>query len=214
MPGDKRSSLGPVRVWSDRSDWVFSREYTHPALVTDEDFALAQRITAIDLPDDGRGRRYALTGLLVCAACGRRLDGHWVHGNPGYRCRHGSTSAHPAGGGLKWVYWSQARLFRTLRDAHREIALLGDAEDLAAYLKAGDLVIVCGAGTLMIDATLNSLGDEFEPVEDEPENGHPQQLPLPLGPLGRTGRSIQKTARLPRQAEKAKTPSRHHVKRE
>jgi hypothetical protein len=143
--------------------------------------------------------------------CGRRLDGHWVHGNPGYRCRHGSTSAHPAGEGSKWVYWSQARLFRKLRDAYRDVALFSDAEDLAAYLRAGDLVIVCGPGTLMIDSTANNVEDESELVKDELENEHPQRSPLPLEPSGRTGRLIQKTTR---QAAKAKTPARHHVKRE
>lgn len=212
VPGDRRSSLGPVRVWSDRSDWVISRECTHPALVTDEDFALAQRITTVGLPDDGKSRRYALTGLLVCAVCERRLDGHWVHGNPGYRCRHGATSAHRAGEGPTWVYWSQARLFRQLRDAHRDVALLGDAQGLAAYLRAGDLVVVCGQGALMIEATAN-VGDEPEPIVDEPENQHPQQLPLPLSPPSRTGRSTQKKARVPRQVTKDETP-RYHMKRE
>jgi hypothetical protein len=213
VPGDRRSSLGPVRVWSDRSDWVISRECTHPARVTDEDFAVAQRITAIGLPDDGKSRRYALTGLLVCGVCGRRLDGHWVHGSPGYRCRHGSSSAHRAGEGPRWVYWSQARLFRTLRDAHRDVALLGNAEDLAARLRAGDLVVICGAGTLTIDAAAN-VEDESEPVMHEQEDDHPQQLALPLENPGRTGRSIHKAKRLPRQDTRAKTPARHHVKRE
>ncbi|WP_275591908.1 recombinase zinc ribbon domain-containing protein [Lentzea nigeriaca] len=31
--------------------------------------------------------------LVVCGRCGRRMDGHWVHGRAGYRCRHGFTSA-------------------------------------------------------------------------------------------------------------------------
>ncbi|HET6482605.1 MAG TPA: hypothetical protein VFG35_21570, partial [Actinoplanes sp.] len=177
------------------------------------DFAVAKRITAIGLPDDGKARRYALTGLLVCEGCGRRLDGHWVHGNPGYGCRHGSTSAHPGGEGPKWVYWSQARLFRKLRDAHREVALLGDAEDLAAYLRAGDLVVVCGPGVLMIDAAA-TVEDETEPVDDEPENEHLQQWPLSLEPRSRAGGSSQKTMRLPRQGTKDNTPARHHVKRE
>jgi hypothetical protein len=144
---------------------------------------------------------------------GRRLDGHWVHGNPGYRCRHGSTSGHPAGDGPKWVYRSQARLFRSLRDAHRDVALLGDAEDLAAYLRAGDLVIVCGSGFLMVEAGAN-VEDESGPVVDGPENDRLQQLPLPLGPRGSTDRSTHKTARPPRQATNDKTPAGHHVKRE
>ncbi|WP_285554013.1 hypothetical protein [Actinoplanes regularis] len=31
VPGDKRSSDGPVRTWNTRSDWVISQEPTHPA---------------------------------------------------------------------------------------------------------------------------------------------------------------------------------------
>jgi hypothetical protein len=150
-----------------------------------------------------------LTGLLVCEVCGRRLDGHWVHGNPGYRCRHGSTSAHPAGEGQKWVYWSQARLFRTMREADRAVALLGSAEDLAAYLRAGDLVIVCGLGNLMIDATANNAEDEPEAAEDE----RPQSQCLPKS-LDRDSQSRSKRARIPQQGTKTKTPARHHVKRE
>jgi hypothetical protein len=110
------------------------------------------------------------------------------------------------------VYWSQARLFRALRDAHRDVALLGNAEDLAGRLRAGDLVVVCGAGTLTIDVAAN-VEDESEPVMHEQEV-YPQQLLLPLENPGRTGRSIQKPKRLLRQDKKTKTPARHHVKRE
>jgi site-specific DNA recombinase len=173
---------------------------------------VAQQITAIGLPDDGKSRRYALTGLLVCEVCGRRLDGHWVHGNPGYRCRHGSSSAHRAGERPRWVYWSQARLFRTLRDAHRDFALLGNAEDLAARLRAGDLVVICGAGTLTIDAAAN-VEDESEPVMDEQEDDHPQQLPLPwrtpVVPADRSKRQSGSRGKIRKQK-----PARHHVKRE
>jgi site-specific DNA recombinase len=38
-------------------------------------------------------RRYLLAGLLVCGACGRRMESAWSNGNPAYRCRHGHTSA-------------------------------------------------------------------------------------------------------------------------
>ncbi|WP_338061029.1 zinc ribbon domain-containing protein [Lentzea albidocapillata] len=40
----------------------------------------------------GEVRLYLLAGLVVCGHCGRRMDGHWVHGRAGYRCRHGFTS--------------------------------------------------------------------------------------------------------------------------
>jgi recombinase-like zinc beta ribbon protein len=42
---------------------------------------------------DGTTRTYLLAGLLRCRLCGRRMDSHWVNDRPGYRCRHGRTSA-------------------------------------------------------------------------------------------------------------------------
>ncbi|MEV6600121.1 zinc ribbon domain-containing protein [Actinoplanes sp. NPDC051346] len=44
------------------------------------------------MPDDGNPRRYQPTGLVICGLCRRRLEGQWVHGRAGYRCRHGRTS--------------------------------------------------------------------------------------------------------------------------
>jgi hypothetical protein len=55
---------------------VISEGRTHPALVSDADFTAAQGITAQAVPEDGSQRRYALTGLLICASCRRRLAGH------------------------------------------------------------------------------------------------------------------------------------------
>ncbi|MFF5291983.1 zinc ribbon domain-containing protein [Paractinoplanes globisporus] len=100
-------------------------ESTHPALVSDADLLAAQQVTALAIlamPEDGRVHRYQLTGLVVCAACGRRMEGHWVNRRPGYRRRHGHTSVHPADpGSPRWVYWSQARIVE-------EILATGDSE--------------------------------------------------------------------------------------
>jgi hypothetical protein len=43
-------------------------------------------------------RRYLLAGLLICGACGRRMESAWSHGKPAYRCRHGRTTAAPPSG--------------------------------------------------------------------------------------------------------------------
>ncbi|RZU53248.1 DNA invertase Pin-like site-specific DNA recombinase [Krasilnikovia cinnamomea] len=129
VPGDRRTSLGPVRVWNPRTDWVICPERTHPALVSDEDFTEAQEITARAIPEGGQQRRYALTGLLVCAVCGRRMSGHWVNGRAGYRCRHGHTSAQPASEDApRWVYRSEVRLVEDLIAANAELAGLADLE--------------------------------------------------------------------------------------
>lgn len=53
----------------------------------------AQAIRASRRTADGDTRIYLLAGLVRCGACGRRMDAHWVHGRPGYRCRHGHTSS-------------------------------------------------------------------------------------------------------------------------
>lgn len=92
-PGDKRSSRGPVRRWNPKDQWVISTNVVHPPLVAEADFVTAQTITAVPAPADGQARRYLLTGLVICQLCGRRAEAHWVHGRPGYRCRHGRTSA-------------------------------------------------------------------------------------------------------------------------
>ena len=74
-------------------DWVISKVLAHPALVSEGDFIAAQAVDATPTPADGAARRHALVGLVVCRVCGRRMDSHWVHGRPGYRCRYGDTSA-------------------------------------------------------------------------------------------------------------------------
>ncbi|MFD0503095.1 zinc ribbon domain-containing protein [Streptomyces chiangmaiensis] len=54
-------------------------------------------------PSAGRTRRidatYLLAGLLCCGVCNRRMESHWTHHRPGYRCRLGHASAtHPEPG--------------------------------------------------------------------------------------------------------------------
>jgi site-specific DNA recombinase len=94
-PDDKRTGRRPTHSWNPKDQWVISAKIVHPALVSDHDFVAAQAITALPTPHTGGARRYLLTGIVVCRTCGRRADPHWVHGRPGYRCRHGRTSASP-----------------------------------------------------------------------------------------------------------------------
>jgi hypothetical protein len=76
---------------------ALSAKAAHPALVTEEDFLTAQQIRAARPSSGGQPRRFALAGLIRCGMCDRRLDSHWNHGRPTYRCRHGHTSAQRAG---------------------------------------------------------------------------------------------------------------------
>jgi hypothetical protein len=140
-------------VWNPRSDWVISGDRTQPAPVGDADFLAVQQITALAVPADGRVHRYQLTGLLVCRLCGRRLEGHWVNRRPGYRCRHGHTTAQSAGtDGRRWLYWSQTRIAEHLvATGNKDLAGVADAGDLAARLRARDALIVCGPDTVAVD---------------------------------------------------------------
>src|SRR5688500_3994925 len=74
---------------------------------------------------DGETRRYVLAGLVTWGVCGRRMDGHWVHGRPGYRCRHGYRSAAPRSADApRNVYVREDRLLEVLP------GLLADSEDI------------------------------------------------------------------------------------
>ncbi|GGM90482.1 hypothetical protein GCM10011609_29360 [Lentzea pudingi] len=73
--------------------WEVSEKLSHEPLVDDETFVAIQRIRAPRQAKDGGVRGYALAGLVVCGVCDRRMDAHWVHGRPAYRCRHGFNSA-------------------------------------------------------------------------------------------------------------------------
>ncbi|MGW5746790.1 recombinase family protein, partial [Amycolatopsis sp. NPDC003861] len=75
---------------------ALSAKAAHPALITEQDFVAAQQIRAARPASDGRPRRFALAGLIHCGVCDRRLDSHWNHGRPTYRCRHGHTGTQRA----------------------------------------------------------------------------------------------------------------------
>ena len=42
---------------------------------------------------DAAKHDYLLAGILICGACGRRMESCFANSHPGYRCRHGHTSA-------------------------------------------------------------------------------------------------------------------------
>jgi hypothetical protein len=96
--------------------WARSDKVTHPALVTEATFLAIQGVRAARPTQHGHTRTYVLAGLVQCQVCGRRLDSHWVNGRPGYRCRHGHTSARNRPPGLaKNVYVREDHLLDDLR---------------------------------------------------------------------------------------------------
>ena len=94
---------------------MISKTIAHPALVSEQDFVAAQAIRAARPTEDGSARTYLLAGLLQCRPCGRRMDSHWVHQRPGYRCRHGHTSSQqPAPDRHKTLYVREDHILATL----------------------------------------------------------------------------------------------------
>ncbi|WP_436498139.1 recombinase family protein [Actinokineospora sp. HUAS TT18] len=82
-------------TWNPVGEWEVSDHLTHIPLVDETAFIDVQRIRADRPNNDDERREYALAGLITCGVCERRMDSHWVHGRPGYRCRHGYTTATP-----------------------------------------------------------------------------------------------------------------------
>jgi site-specific DNA recombinase len=78
--------------WNATSDWVWSQQPMHEALVTREQFDRAQTMFGVHKPRGPRqtleGRRYLLSGLLHCGLCGRRMQGQWNHDSAYYRCKY------------------------------------------------------------------------------------------------------------------------------
>jgi site-specific DNA recombinase len=99
--------------------WVISNRPAHAALVSEADFIKAQDTTAPRGPAAPAARRYLLAGLLACGRCGRRMESAWSNGKPGYRCRHGRTSAtSPDPGRPKNTYIREDKLLPHLPALH------------------------------------------------------------------------------------------------
>jgi site-specific DNA recombinase len=80
-------------TWNPASEWVYSDQPAHPALVSPEVFEQVRLRLAARGPGSTksittrRRRSYALRGLVFCDACGRRMQGTWNHERAHYRCR-------------------------------------------------------------------------------------------------------------------------------
>jgi site-specific DNA recombinase len=173
-PGDKRTSRGAVRRWNPVDQWVVSTRPAHPALVSDDDFVAVQAVNAVAAPEDGQPRRYLLTGLVVCSACGRRADAHWVHGRPSYRCRHGRTSATPRQQEpQKALYIREDILLAriALQLGHISAASDGPAA-ISAYLRINQLTIICDARTIALSGSAPGVPAETgRPPQQRPPPG-------------------------------------------
>jgi site-specific DNA recombinase len=128
-------------------DWVISTRPAHPALVSEGDFVAVQAVRAARLPEDGTARIYRLAGLLTCGICGRRMDSHWVNDRPGYRCRHGHTSATTLVRPQereRSVYVREDELLHDLASTLRQDDAGPDLAEIPELLRAQKITITCG----------------------------------------------------------------------
>lgn len=166
------------QVWNrnnggDVRDWVVSDRLSHPPLIDDVTFAAVQGLRATRQTQDGAIRTYVLAGLVMCGVCGRRLDAHWVNNRPGYRCRHGHTSARTRPPGLpKNIYVREDHLLGDVRNRLPELTDCDDP-DLSDHLRAQKLMIVCTGSTWTFEAAAATAGQ----IDGSADRG---QLLLPL----------------------------------
>jgi site-specific DNA recombinase len=152
--------------WNDSCKWVWSDKMVHPPIIDRETFDQVQvmvggRATNPATHKPHRARHpYALRGCVWCGLCGRRMQSHWVHGDPYYRCRFASEYAlanhikHPLSVSLRedmiigqvdsWLAreFAPHRLTGTLRDLvaaqRHETARAGDDEEAAREIAECD----------------------------------------------------------------------------
>jgi hypothetical protein len=132
--------------WNPAQDWVISTRPAHPALVSEADFVAAQVVRAARMSKDGAARTYRLAGLLTCGICGRRMDSHWVNDRPGYRCRHGHTSATTPGQRNereRSVYVREDELLHDLATTLQQDNAAHDLVEIPALLRAQKITIMC-----------------------------------------------------------------------
>jgi len=148
-PGD--GVLFGAGEWTRAQEWVVSQKRSHPALVDDATFVAVQGMGAARSTRDGGARTYLLAGLVVCGVCGRRLDAHTAKKQPGYRCRHGYTSARARPlGSAKIVYIAEQRLLAELRSRLSDTTG-SEYADPTDYLRSTGKVIVCTGPTWAIE---------------------------------------------------------------
>ncbi len=105
--------------WNDRSDWIWSTEPTHEAIVTPEVFAAASAQRPVGghrqaVVKPRRKHCYVLTSLVRCGVCNRRMSGSWNHGQAFYQCGWKSEYAGATGKHKNWVYLREAEITEAL----------------------------------------------------------------------------------------------------
>ncbi|MDP9333981.1 MAG: recombinase family protein [Actinomycetota bacterium] len=77
--------------WNHPSEWVWSEQQIHPAIIEPEVFETAQAIFAGAQRSAVRKERtrhpYVLSGLMRCSQCDRKMQASWNNGHAYYRCK-------------------------------------------------------------------------------------------------------------------------------
>lgn len=192
----------PHRQGSPRNEWVISTGQAHPALVSEQTFVAAQKVSARATPTDAQPCRYLLVGLVVCALCGRHAESRWAHGRPAYRCRHGTKHARPAEPSASRPL--DIREDTLLGRAAAQLDLLTGAgqtlwpdTDLAAYLRRNDLTLRdTHDGTTIVGALPSDQATTENASDDKPQGIHRHYrkfLERNIGATENTGRKRQRT---------------------
>ena len=85
--------------WNDTGKWLWSEKIVQPTVIDRESFDQVQAMIAgrAHTPAQHKAHRaqhpYALRGCVWCGLCGRRMQSHWVHDTPYYRCRFAAEYA-------------------------------------------------------------------------------------------------------------------------
>ncbi len=85
--------------WNDRSDWIWSTDQAHEAIIDPEMFARAESMRAAGAHRPNTTKRprakrtYQLSGLITCGLCGRRMQGTFNNGREHYRCQFATEYA-------------------------------------------------------------------------------------------------------------------------
>jgi site-specific DNA recombinase len=78
--------------WNDPTTWIWSDDIVHEPLIDVSTFQAAQDLLAaagrraVHRKPRRTPRDYALTGLMFCGLCQRRMQASWNNGKPHYRC--------------------------------------------------------------------------------------------------------------------------------
>ncbi len=85
--------VGRMR-WNPTNAWIFSEQPAHDPLIAKDDFDRVQAMIGARAwrhkphTPTPTHRVYVLRKRLRCGLCARRLQGHWVHAQPYYRCSY------------------------------------------------------------------------------------------------------------------------------